>query len=107
MAGTLSNYLVNTNINGVNGFGRQPAKKLIGIFNTNLTETTDTTVTVPNTPGVGRAIYSAPQAGSNATVDKTQVLAIFRYQAASTVFVADGASAAPDTSGTITAGNSV
>lgn len=100
MAATLTNYSVNTNINGVNGFGRQPAKKLIGIYNTQLAATTDKTVTVPNTPGVGRAIE-----GNSA--DKNQVLCIFGYEAAATMFVGvNVTTAAPDTSGTITAASS-
>ena len=102
MAGTLSNYGLNTNLSGVNGFGRRPAKDLIGIFNTLIVATTDTELVVPNIPGVGRAIHS--QAG-----DKNEVLAIFGYGGgASTVFVGvNVASAAPANAlGVFTAGSS-
>jgi len=89
MAATLSNYGVNTNVSGVNGFGRQPAKNLVGIFVAKLAATTDTTLAVPNIPGVGRAINSQ-------TGDKNQVLAIFSYEDEATVFVANGAVATPN-----------
>ncbi len=93
------NYGVNTNLNGVNGFGRQPAKSngnLIGIYTTKVAATTDTTLTTPKSIGNGQLAS-----------DKPNVLCIFGYQAAATVFVADGATALPDGSGTFIAGNGV
>ncbi len=95
----LMNYGVNTNLNGVNGFGRQPARSnlnLIGVVNTKVSATTDTSVTVPLAIGAG-ALAS----------DKPNVLVLFGYQNAATVFVALGATAAPDASGTFTASNGV
>lgn len=98
----LMNYDINTNLQGVNGFGRRPANangSLVAIWNTQLAATTDKTVTVPSAIGVGQEATDAPW-----------VLAKFGYQAAATVFVAVKTTAnavttaAPDTSGTITAG---
>jgi hypothetical protein len=96
------NYDINTNLQGINGWGRRPANangSLVAIYNTQLAATTDKTVTVPSAIGVGQE-----------ATDKPWVLAIFNYQANATVFVAGQTpangvtTAAPDTSGTITAG---
>lgn len=96
------NYDINTNLQGVNGFGRRPAnadKSTVGIYNTQLAATTDKSVTVPSATGMGQL-----------STDLPWVLAIFGYQASATVFVAVATAtngvttAAPDTSGTITAG---
>jgi len=96
------NYDLNSNLNGVNGFSRRPANangSLVAIYNTQLAATTDKTVTVPSAIGLGQE-----------ATDKPWVLVIFGYQAAATVFIAvqntvNGVTtAAPDTSGTITAG---
>ncbi len=92
----LMNYGVNTNLNGVNGFGRLPAKSnknLIGIYTTKVSATTDTSLTVPSAIANGQLATDLPE-----------VLAIFSYQVSSTVFVAVGAAATPaNTSGTFTA----
>lgn len=99
---TLMNYDINTNLQGVNGFGRRPANangSLVAIYNTQLAATTDKTVTVPNVIGVGQL-----------ATDEPWVLAIFSYQAGATVFVAVDTpsnavtTAAPNTSGNMTAG---
>jgi len=96
------NYDINTNLQGVNSYGRRPANangSLVAIYNTQLAATTDKSVTVPNITGTGQL-----------ATDNTWILAIFNYQAAATVFVANKTpfnavtTAAPDTSGTITAG---
>lgn len=95
----LLNYGVNTNLNGVNGFARQPAKSnsnSIGVYNTKVTAITDTTLIVPSAIGNGQLASNLPT-----------VLAIFSYQNAATVFVALGATAAPNASGTFTASNGV
>ena len=101
MAAFLLNYDLNPTLQGVNGFGRQPANyngNAIAIYNTQLAATTDKTLTVPNSIGAGRLADNVPK-----------VLAIFSYQAAATVFVAVQTSnngvttAAPDTGGTLTA----
>jgi len=101
----LLNYGVNTNLNGVNGFGRQAANangNTIAIYNTQLGATTDKTVTVPKATAMG-----------NYNNTNSKILAILNYQAAATVFVANQTptngvtTAAPDTSGTITAGSSM
>lgn len=101
----LMNYDQNPTLLGTNGFGRRPANAngcAVAIYNTQLAATTDKTVTVPSAVGNGRLANDAPW-----------VLAIMSYQAAATVFVAvktpqNGVTtAAPDTSGTITAGVSV
>lgn len=97
----LMNYGVNTNISGVNGFGRQVANAngtLVGIYGARVAATTDTTLTVPSPIGNGQL------AG-----DKPSVLAIISYKDASTVFVAVDTvnnavtTAAPTTSGTFAA----
>ncbi len=91
----LMNYAINTNLQGFNGFGRQPARSnanLLGLYTTKVAATTDTTLTVP----------LAISAGALAT-DKPNVLAVLSYQAAATVFVALGATAAPNGTGTFTA----
>jgi hypothetical protein len=102
MASVLMNYDINTNLQGVNGFARRPANangNSVGIYNTQLAATTDKTVTVPSAVGIGQL-----------ATDDPWMLAIFNYQAAATVFVAvkttaNGVTtAAPDTSGTLTAG---
>ncbi len=98
----LLNYDLNPNLEGNNGFSRQPANyngNAIAIYNTQLAATTDKAVTVPSAIGAGRAATTNPK-----------VLVIFGYQAAATVFVAVATAtngvttAAPDTSGTLTAG---
>ena len=95
------NYGVNTNISGVNGFGRQPANAngtLIGIYNTDVAMATDTALTVPSSIGNGQL-----------ATDNPNVLAIISYQYGSTVFVANATAAngvttaAPDASGTFIA----
>jgi hypothetical protein len=97
----LMNYGVNTNLNGVNGFGRQPANvnsNVIGVYNTELTMATDTTLTVPKAVAMG-----------NFNNIDSKILAVLSYQYGSTVFVADQTAnngvttAAPDASGTLTA----
>ena len=101
MSSFLINYDLNPNLEGNNGFGRQPATyngNVIGSYNTQLAATTDKTVTVPKGVGAGRLANNTPK-----------ILAVFGYQAASTVFVAVATAsngvttAAPDTSGTMTA----
>jgi len=96
------NYDVNTNLQGVNGWSRRPANangSLVAIYNTQLAATTDKTVTVPSATGIGQEATDLPW-----------VSVIMNYQAAATVFVAVKTTAnavttaAPDTSGTITAG---
>jgi hypothetical protein len=98
----LLNYDLNPNLEGNNGFSRQPANyngNAIAIYNTQLAATTDKSVVVPSAVGAGRALNANPK-----------VLAIFSYQASATVFVAVATAtngvttAAPDTSGTLTAG---
>lgn len=95
----LMNYDLNPNIEGNNGFGRQPAntnKNLIAILNTQLAATTDTTLVVPQNIGAGRLAN-----------DKAHILAIISYASGAIVFVGVGGTAAPDVSGTFTAGNGV
>lgn len=91
------NYDINTNLQGVNGFGRRPANangNAIAIVNTKVSATTNTTTTVPSAIGNGQL-----------ATDKPWVLAIIGYQAAATVFVAVGStSAIPNGGGTFTAG---
>lgn len=84
-------YRINPNFEGVNGFGRQINTV---VYNTKVAATTDTTLTVPKTPTIGQLL---PR--TNTT---PKVLAVISYQAAATVFVANGASAAPDGGGTFT-----
>ena len=94
----LMNFDPNPNLGGVNGWGRRPCNanaNLIGIVNTKVSATTNTTTTVPSAIGNGQLAN-----------DKPWVLAIFGYQAGATVFAAVGStSAAPaNSSGTFTAG---
>lgn len=77
----LLNYGVNTNLNGVNGFGRQVANAngtSIGIYGALVAATTDTALTVPSSIGAGQLAS-----------DRPNVLAIIGYQDGSTVFVAN------------------
>lgn len=85
----LTIYGVNTNLNGVNGFGRVISNT---IYNTLVGSASDTTLTVPSFIGAGQLATDTPH-----------VLAVFSYAPATTVFVANGASAAPDAGGTFTA----
>ena len=98
----LMNYDINTNLQGINGWARRPANangSLVAIYNTQLAATTDKTVTVPTAIGIGQEATDLPW-----------VLVKFGYQYGATVFVAVSTTAnsvttaAPDTSGTITAG---
>ncbi len=98
----LMNYDINTNLQGVNGWGRRPANangSLVAIYNTQLAATTDKTITVPSAIGAGQL-----------ATDNPWVLAIFSYQANATVFVANKTpangvtTAAPDTSASFVAG---
>ncbi len=95
---TLMNYDINTVLQGVNGFARRPANanhNLIGIVNTKVSATTNTTTTVPSSIGNGQLATDLPW-----------VLAIFGYQAGATVFAAVGSTSAvpANSSGTFTAG---
>lgn len=95
----LLSYGVNTNLSGVNGFGRQPANSsgsLVGIYTALLAATTDTTLTVPNAIAPGNLASDLPNA-----------LAVINYQDASNVFVALGATAAPNGTGAFVASNGV
>ena len=97
----LMNYDLNPNLEGTNGYGRQPANyngNAIAIYNTQLAATTNKQLTVPSVNGVGRLANNNPE-----------VLAIFGYASGATVFVAVGTAsngvttAAPDTSGSFVA----
>lgn len=101
MSSFLMNYDLNPNLEGNNGFSRQPANyngNSIAIYNTQLAATTNKQLTVPSNIGAGRLANNNPE-----------VLAIFSYASGATVFVAvttptNGVTtAAPDTSGTLTA----
>lgn len=97
----LMNYDLNPNLEGVNGYGRQPANyngNTIGIYNTLVASATDTTLTVPNAIGAGRLTNNIPE-----------VLAIFSAPASANVFIAvqtatNGVTTAlPNATGTFTA----
>lgn len=81
-------YRINPNFEGVNGFGRQINTI---VYNTKVSATTDTTLVVPKIPVIGQIL---PR--TNTT---PKVLAVINYQADSTVFVANGTTAAPDAGG--------
>lgn len=85
----MSNYGVNTNLNGVNGYARIPSKV---IYNALLAATTNVTLTVPSAAAIGRALS-----------EDAHVLAVFSYQAASNVFVAIDADATPNATGAFVA----
>lgn len=93
-------YGVNTNLNGVNGFGRIPGNS-ISTYNALLAITTDAELIVPSSIGAGQLATDSPM-----------VLAIFSYQNGSTVFVADETAtngvttAAPNATGTFTLNHS-
>lgn len=84
-------YRVNPDFLGVNGYGRQINTV---VYNTKVSATTDTTLVVPSTPTIGQIL---PR--TNTT---PKVLAVINYQAAATVFVANGITAAPNGGGTFT-----
>lgn len=95
----IQSYSTNTNLLGVNGYG---IKASTAIYNTKVAATTDTTLTVPSTAGIGQALN-----------DTNKLLAVFSYASGAIVFVGNSTptapitSAAPDGSGTFTAGSSV
>lgn len=88
---TLTAYDLNPNLHCINGEGLKPAN---AVWNTQLAATTEKTIVLPNYTAVGQA----------QTNQKPQILVKFGYQSGSTVFVAVNQTAAPDTSGTLTAG---
>lgn len=89
----LTNFDFNPNLGGINGFGSEFSNT---VYEAKLAATTDTTLTVPSTSGLGRIGNKTPK-----------LLAIFNYQNGATVFVAKGATAAPNAGGAFAANNSV
>ncbi len=89
----LTNFDFNPNLGGINGFGSEFSNT---VREAKLAATTDTTLTVPSTSGLGRIGNTTPK-----------LLAIFSYQSGATVFVANGATAAPGGAAAFAANNSV
>ena len=93
----LMNWDQNPNLGGVNGWARRTSKansNLIGVQTVTAAATTDIGVTVPSSIGNGQL-----------ATDNPWVLAIFGYQSGATVFVAEGATAAPNATGAFAATN--
>lgn len=91
----IKNFNTNLALNLFNDFGSQFAGST-STYSANIAATTDTTLVVPTGTGKGKA---------NDTHAK--ILARFRYQAGTTVFVANNVSAQPSLTGSFAANASI
>jgi len=79
----VTNWLSYPNTRGVSAWGQKPSNL---IRSARLAATTDTSLTVPSLVGMGKGLTT-----------NSSVLAVFGYEDAATVFVANGVSADPGT----------
>ena len=91
--GVMKNWNLNVALNCFNDFGQQ-----FGVQNYNcaVAATTDTTLTVPNFTGLGKANDQNPK-----------IFAVFGYAGSVTMYVANNATALPTLAGSFTLDNSV
>lgn len=94
------NWSYNPNIGAVNGFGNIAPEVVRSV---RLAATTDTTLTVPNIAVTGGMRNTVPVTAA----DTALVYAVFGYEDAATVFVANGADATPNTTSSFAASSSV